>query len=154
MLTPDVISLVLPPATLLSRATIEATPKWVVLPSPGVPSLVSGEGLPLLTRGSESREHLHRDWKTLQTLPKGLEVLESQQGSRHEHRHLFAIQDGQTRGAHGDLGLAEADVATDQPIHRLGSLHIRQDVLDGLGLIRCLLPREGCLEVGEVLPWR
>ena len=38
-------------------------------------------------------------------------------------------------GAQGDLGLAKADIAADQAVHRLGAAHIGFDVLNDTQLI-------------------
>jgi hypothetical protein len=46
-------------------------------------------------------------------------------------------------GAHGDLGLAEADIAADHAGHGLGIGHVGQDGLDGALLVRRLLALEG-----------
>ena len=52
---------------------------------------------------------------------KCLVVLLGEQRGRHEHRDLLAAGDGDERGAQRDLGLAEADVAADQAVHRLAA---------------------------------
>ena len=46
------------------------------------------------------------------------EVLLGEHRGRHEHHHLAARRDDLHRRAHRDLGLAEADVAADQAVHR------------------------------------
>ena len=48
-------------------------------------------------------------------------VLLGQDGGRHQDGDLLAGVDGLERRADGDLGLAVADVAADQPVHRPGS---------------------------------
>ncbi len=53
-------------------------------------------------------------------LAEGLEVLVREQRRRDENGHLLAVLHGLERGAHGDLGLAVADVAADDPVHRDG----------------------------------
>ena len=42
----------------------------------------------------------------------------------HEHRDLLAVADRDEGGAQGDFGLAEADVAADQAVHRLARAHV------------------------------
>ena len=79
-------------------------------------------------------------------------MLLRQQGGGHEHGHLLAGLDGLEGGADGDLGLAEADVAAQQPIHREAGLHVRLDVVDGAELVGCLDEREAVLELA--LPGR
>ena len=59
-----------------------------------------------------------------------VEVLLHQQRRRHQHGHLLAVLDRLERGAHGDLGLAVADVAADQPVHRDVALHVGLDLVD------------------------
>ena len=56
--------------------------------------------------------------KPAQAVGEGLGVLARQQRRRHHHRHLLAVHRGDEGGAQRHFGLAEADVAADQPIHR------------------------------------
>ncbi|MCY1518552.1 hypothetical protein D9M68_532730 [compost metagenome] len=53
---------------------------------------------------------------------------------------------GDERGAHRHFGLAEADVAADQPVHRLGGEHVVAHRLDGGLLVRGFLEREAGAE--------
>ncbi len=53
---------------------------------------------------------------------------------------------GDERRAHGHLGLAETDVATDQAVHRFGREHVLAHRLDGALLIRRFLEREAGTE--------
>ena len=73
----------------------------------------------------------------------------------HEHRHLLAVGDRDERRAQRDLGLAEADVAAHQPVHRLAGGHVVDHRLDRRRLVGRLLEAEA---VGErlvvVLPER
>src|SRR4029079_9200868 len=55
------------------------------------------------------------------------------------------------RGADGDFGLAEPDIATDQTVHRTRSLEVFLHRLDRSLLIRCLSVRELRFEPLEVL---
>ena len=70
----------------------------------------------------------------------------------HEHRDLLAVHDRLERHPDGDLGLAVADVAADQPVHRDLGLHVLLDLVDGPQLVGGLGVREGVLEL--VLPRR
>jgi hypothetical protein len=45
-------------------------------------------------------------------------MLARQQGGRHHHRDLLPAHGGDEGGAQRHLGLAEADIAADQPVHR------------------------------------
>ena len=65
---------------------------------------------------------------------------------------LLAVLHRLERGAHRDLGLAEADVAAHQAVHRDRALHVALDVVDGLQLVGRLLERERLLHL--VLPRR
>ena len=69
-------------------------------------------------------------------------MLLGQHGGRHQHGDLFAAHHRLERRADGHLGLAEADVAADEPIHRLGLLHVPLGRLDGRPLIRRFLERK------------
>ena len=82
----------------------------------------------------------------MQPLAKRVEVLQGQHRRRHQHGHLPLIQHGFEGGAQGDLGLAVADIAADQPIHRAGALHVLFDLVDGAHLIGRLLIGEGLFE--------
>ena len=68
-------------------------------------------------------------------------MLLRQHGRRHEHGDLFAVHHGLERGANGDFGLAEADVAADQPVHRLRSFHVGFGFLNGAPLVGRFLVR-------------
>ena len=74
-------------------------------------------------------------------------LLGEDRGGR-EHQHLLALAGGLEGGAQRHLGLAEADVAADQPVHRLARGHVGDRGSDGGGLVRRLLETE---PVGERL---
>ena len=57
-------------------------------------------------------------------------MLEREHGRRREKRDLLAVHHGLERGAHRDLGLAVADVAAEQAIHRRRRFHVARDVGD------------------------
>ena len=77
-------------------------------------------------------------------------MLLRQKRGGHKHGHLFAVLDCLERGAHRDLGFAEADVADDHSVHRGGLFHVRFDGLDGGELVFRLHKREGVFHL--VLP--
>ena len=56
-------------------------------------------------------------------------LLREQRGG-HQHGHLLAVLHRLERRPHRDLGLAVADVAADQPVHRDGLLHVPLDLVD------------------------
>ncbi len=66
-----------------------------------------------------------------------------------EHGDLLAGVDGLEGRADRDLGLAVADVAADQAIHRLRLRHVTFGGLDGRELVGRLLVRERRLELGH-----
>ena len=78
-----------------------------------------------------------------------LVVLLREQGGGDQHRDLLPGLHRDERGPHRDLGLAEADVAADEAVHRRGAAHVRDDLLDRAGLIRRLLEGEGRFEAAQ-----
>jgi hypothetical protein len=58
-------------------------------------------------------------------------VLARQQRGGHDDRHLLARHDRDEGGAQRHFGLAEADVAAHQPVHRPAGLQVLQRRLDG-----------------------
>ncbi len=66
-------------------------------------------------------------------------MLLSQQGGGAQHGYLFAVGYGDIGGAQGYLGLAEADVTADQPVHRAARGHVGDDCIDRGHLVRGLL---------------
>ena len=74
-------------------------------------------------------------------------VLLDQQRGRHQDRHLLAVLHRLERRPHRDLGLAVADVAADQPVHRDDLLHVPLDLVDRGQLVGGLDEAEGVLEL-------
>ena len=103
--------------------------------------------LALLGRGAEPRDVLDRDGVILEPLRERPVVLLGEDRRRHQQHHLLAVLDRLERGAQRDLGLAVADVATDQAVHRPWRLHVGLDEFDRVALVRGLHVREGVLEV-------
>ena len=62
-------------------------------------------------------------------------MLSGQDGGRNRNSDLFSRQRDSRRRPQGDLGLAEADITADHPVHRVTSRQIVQHVPDRLGLI-------------------
>ena len=79
-----------------------------------------------LRRRDQARGLRDVDRKALEALGEGLEVLARQQRRRHHDRDLLAVHGGDEGGAQRHLGLAEADVAADQPVHRPAGAEIRR----------------------------
>ena len=96
-----------------------------------------------LGRGAQAGDALDPEGEVGEPLAEGAPVLLGEDRGRHQHHHLGAVGGGLDRGAQGDLGLAEADVAADQPVHRPLRFHVALDRFDRLDLV-------GGLAVGEV----
>ena len=98
--------------------------------------------------GDEAREPADLDREALEALLEGLEMLAGEQGGRRDQRDLQPGHRGDEGGAQRDLGLAEADVAADQPVHRLARAEIVDHVGDGAVLVLGLLIGEAVDEGG------
>ncbi len=81
-------------------------------------------------------------------LAEVLEMLLGQHRGRHQEGGLLAPHHRLEDGADRHLGLAEADVAADQPVHRAGRLHIALALDDRLELVLGLVVDKGLLELG------
>ena len=101
----------------------------------------------LLPLRHEAAEHGHLHRKGAEPPLEGAQVLLRQDGGRHQDRHLLAVLDGLEGGAQRHLGLAIADVAADQPIHRAAAQHVALHLLDGPRLVRRLGVRERLLQL-------
>ena len=71
-----------------------------------------------------------------------LEVLFGQQRGGHQHGHLFTTHHRHKGGAQRDFGLAKADVAAHQAVHRAAAGHVVDHRLDSAGLVRGFLEAE------------
>ena len=69
--------------------------------------------------GLEPAQRLQRHREAAHPLGEGGVVLGDEQRRRHQDGDLLAVLHRLERGPHGDLGLAVADVAADQPVHRV-----------------------------------
>ena len=105
-----------------------------------------GQHLLHLGRGPEPRHHLDPDREVAEAVAQGGGVLLGEDGRRHQHQHLAAGGGDLERRPHRHLGLAEADVAAHQPVHRLGRLEILLDGVDRDGLVVGLVVGERGLE--------
>ena len=93
----------------------------------------------------------HAEWIGGKAVGEHLVMLLGEQRRRDEHCGLAAVLDGFEYGTDCDLSLAEADVAENEPVHRLGGLHSGPDVGNGGQLIWRFLECEGRLHLA--LPW-
>jgi len=97
-----------------------------------------------LGRGLEPAQRGDRHRESGVAIGEGGVVLLHQQGRWHQDGDLLAVHDRLERGAHRDLGLAVADVAADEAVHRDDLLHVALDLDDRRQLV-------GGLHVGEVV---
>ena len=99
-----------------------------------------------LLRRAEARElrDLHRQLG--EAIAEHLEVLLGEERGRDEHRDLLAVGERDERRAERDLGLAEADVAADEAVHRPARDEVRDDGVDRRLLVGRLLEREAVRE--------
>ena len=109
-----------------------------------------GEHLLRVLCAPEARDHLHANREVAIALPERVPVLLRQHGRRNEHHRLSIVEGGRERGANRDLGLAEADVAAHEPVHRARRLQVLLDRLDRRPLVLGLAIREARLELLEV----
>ena len=105
------------------------------------------EGLALLGRGAEPGEDVDIDREALEPLAGGHVVLLSQDRGGNEDGDLLGVHDRLHGGAKGDLGLAEADVAAEQSVHRHTALHIVLNLVNADNLIWGFLVLKACLKV-------
>ena len=94
---------------------------------------------------------LHRE--AAEALGEGLGVLAREQRGRHHHRDLLAAHRGDEGRAQRHLGLAESDVAADQPVHRPAGGEIAEHRVDrGLLVVGLLVGKAGAeFVIGPVL---
>ena len=104
------------------------------------------DGLLLFGR-EEAGEGLDIDRIALESLGEGLMMLLGEERGRSKHGDLLPRLDRLECGPDRDLGLAVADVAEYEPVHRLPGLHVPLDVDDGLHLVVRLLVRERSLHL-------
>ena len=93
-------------------------------------------------RRAEARQLGDLDRPLAEAVGDVLVVLLGEQRRRRQDRDLLAAGDGDEGGAQRDLGLAEADVAADQPVHRLRRDHVLDHGVDRGVLVGRLLEAE------------
>ena len=77
-----------------------------------------------LRGGAEARDHLDVDGEVAETRLERVPVLLGEDRRRAEDERLLAVDGDRERGSNRDLGLAEADVAADEPVHRPWRLEV------------------------------
>ena len=112
------------------------------------PRLDARDDFLLLLGRDEARQHLDLDRVVVQARLEREQVLLREHRRRAQHRDLAPAHRHAERRAQRDLGLAEADVAADQAIHRVLALEVAHHVVDRLALIGGLFVREAGLELG------
>ena len=85
--------------------------------------------------------------KRAEALGEGLGVLAREQRGRHHDRDLLAVHRRDEGRAQRDFGLAEADVAADEPVHRLARAEIVEHRVDDVLLILGLVIGEAGAEL-------
>ena len=84
-----------------------------------MPSLNAVDDLALLGGRAEAADDVDRERVVLEALGERAVVLLGEDRRRRQDEHLLAVVGGLEGGAQRDLGLAVADVAADQAVHRL-----------------------------------
>ncbi|HSS01846.1 MAG TPA: hypothetical protein VLM79_32535 [Kofleriaceae bacterium] len=107
--------------------------------------------LDLLGLALEAGQLAERERKAGEPLGHRAEVLLDEHRGRSQDARLLAALHGAEDRAQGDLGLAVADVAAHQAVHRARRLHVREHGLDRRGLIGRLVERERRLELAEAV---
>ena len=97
-------------------------------------------------RRDEAAQHLDLDRESRHPFTEGLEMLFDENRRRRQDGDLLAVEDGLERRPDGDLGLPEADVAAQQPVHGANGLHVVLDFGNRAGLIVGQFPCERFLE--------
>ena len=106
------------------------------------------QNLFLLFGTLETVEVFDVDGEAIQSIAKGLVMLQGQHGSGDKHSHLFAVGGGFEGSADGHLGLAEAHVTTDEAVHGTFAFHVAFHIVGGLELVGGVFIDEGGLELG------
>ena len=96
----------------------------------------------------EARQQADLERERREPLRERRLVLRGEDGRRHEDGDLLAVLGRLERGPQRDLGLAVADVADDEPVHRPDELHVGLDLGRGAQLVDRLLVRERRLHLG------
>ena len=107
------------------------------------PSIVALASLSVWNRDSGADVHRERGVP----LGEGRVVLLHEQRGRHQYGDLLAVLHRLEGRPYGDLRLAVADVAADDPVHRRDAFHVVLHVVDGGELVRRLHERERVLEL-------
>ena len=105
----------------------------------------------LFLGAAKARQFGEPDRPVGEAVGEGLEVLLGQQRGRREYRDLLAVGHRDEGGAQRDFGLAEADVAADQPVHRLARAHVADHGIDRGELVGRFLEAEAVGKSFEIM---
>jgi len=106
----------------------------------------AGNDFPDLLRRLKARQHLDPNRPVCEAIPEVFAVLLREQRRRHEYCHLLAAIYRSERRTQRDLGLAESDVAANDPVHRLIRGQVGEYVVDGRRLVLGKLERKTAFE--------
>ena len=106
-------------------------------------------GLLRFGRRDQPRQPPDVDREALKPLDEIRVMLAREQRRRADQRDLLAGHRHDEGGAQRDLGLAEADVAADQPVHRLAGFEVAEHVLDRAVLVVGFLVGEAVDELRD-----
>ena len=112
-----------------------ASSAWVPTTMLTVPSVMPLADLRGFLRGHHAGELRDAHGQAGEAFGEGAEVLAGEQRGRDNDRNLGARHRGNEGGAQRHLGLAETDIAADQPVHRAAGGKVFQHVGDGAGLV-------------------
>ena len=103
-------------------------------------------------RRDQPRQSPDFDREALKARDEGRIMLAREQGGRADQRDLVSGHRGDERGAQRDLGLAEADIAAHQPVHRLAAGQILEHLADRAILVLGFLIGEAVdeLRIGRI----
>ncbi len=96
-----------------------------------------------VARRAEPRQRLDAHRPVGEAVTEALHVLFGQQCRRHQHHHLAPGLHRDEGRTHRHFGLAEADIAADDAVHRCRLRQVLEHPRDGLGLVGGFLEREG-----------
>ena len=130
----------------LNRTSFESS-RCVPMTRSTVPSARPGDRRRLRLRRHEARQQPDLERERREPLAERRVVLGREDGRRDEHRDLLVVLGRLERGPQRDLGLAVADVADDEPVHRSLLLHVGLDLDGGAQLVDRLLVRERGLQL-------
>ena len=100
-----------------------------------------------LLSGAGAAQVFNAHGEVAQALRKSSVMLVGKYRSRHHHRYLFAIDTSLECRTDSHFRLAEADITTHQPVHRLGTLHVVLHILRCPHLVGRILVEERRLQL-------